>query len=286
MLTAPVVMPDGTRVPVEQGTPQGGPRSPMLSTIVLDELDGELASRGHRFVRSAADANICVRSADDANICVRSAADANICVRSERAGQRVMTSIRGLLEKRMRLPVNEEKSGVRKPDQGHFLGFRFHCKTGREGDDVALHPAAKAERLRATLQEMTPPNRGRSITSCMDNISRYTTGWMSHCRLCTPEAVQGLGVIDAHIRRRVRAIVVRQRRRQRFLYRHLKAKGVSSKAAAGCAYCGKGAWVKSNRPAMTRAYPPSWFAKRMASLKALWRDLNPPQVSDQLALEF
>ena len=120
----------------------------------------------------------------------------------------------------------------------------------------------------------------------MDNVSRYATGWMSHYRLCTPEAVQGLGVIDAHIRRRVRAIVVRQRKRQRFLYRHLKAKGVSPKAAASCAYCGKGAWEKSNRPAMTRAYPPRWFASRLASLKALWHDLNPPQVSDQLALEF
>ena len=118
-----------------------------------------------------------------------------------------MTSIRGFLEKRMRLQVNEEKSGVRKPNEVHFLGFRFHCRTGREGDDVAIHPSAKAERrLRTTLREMTPPNWGRSITSCMDNVSRYTTGWMSHYRLCTPEAVQGLGAIDAHIRRRVRAI--------------------------------------------------------------------------------
>jgi RNA-directed DNA polymerase len=66
----------------------------------------------------------------------------------------------------------------------------------------------------------------------------------------------------------------------------MKAKGVSPKAAASCAYCGKGAWEKSNRPAMTRAYPPRWFASRLASLKALWHDLNPPQVSDQLALEF
>jgi RNA-directed DNA polymerase len=266
MLTASVVMPDGTKVPVEDGTPQGGPLSPMLSNIVLDELDQELARRGLRFVRYAD--------------------DANIFVRSERAGQRVMTSIRGFLEKRMRLQVNEEKSGVRKPDEVHFLGFRFRCKTG-QGGDVAIHPSAKAEqRLRTTIREMTPPNWGRSITSCMDNISRYVTGWMSHYRLCTSEAVQGLGVIDAHIRRRLRAIVVRQRKRQRFLYRHLKAKGVSSKAAASCAYCGKGAWVKSNRPAMTRAYPPRWFASRMASLKARWHDLNPPQVSDQLALEF
>jgi RNA-directed DNA polymerase len=289
MLTASVVMPDGTKLPVEAGTPRGGPLSPRLSSIVLDELDQELARRGHRFVRHAG--------------------DADIFVRSERAGQRVMTSIRGVLVKRMRLQVKEAKSGVRKPDEVHFLGFRFHCKTGREGGDVAIHPSAKAEqRLRTTIREMTPPNWGRSIRTCRDNVSRYTTGWMSHDRLCTPEAVQGLGVIDpslacslAHIRRRIRprsglmchaasaalrAIVVRQRKRQRFLYRHLKAKGVSSKAAASCAYCGTGAWVKSNRPAMTRACPPRWFTSRMASLKARWHDLNPPQVSDQLALEF
>jgi RNA-directed DNA polymerase len=267
MLTASVVMPDGTRVPVREGTPQGGPLSPMLSNIVLDELDQELARRGHRFVRYAD--------------------DANIFVRSERAGQRVMTSIREFLEKRMRLQVNEEKSGVRRPSEVHFLGFRFHCKPGQKGDDVAIHPSAKAERrLRETIREMTPPNWGRSISSCMDNISRYVAGWISHFRLCSPEAVNGLGVIDAHIRRRVRAIIVRQKKRQRFLYRHLKAKGVSSKAAASCAYCGKGAWVKSNRPAMTRAYPPRWFASRVTSLKGRWHELNPPQVSDQLALEF
>ena len=107
---------------------------------------------------------------------------------------------------------------------------------------------------------------------------------MTHYRLCTPEAVHGLGAIDAHVRRRVRAIIVRQKKRQRFLYRHLRAKGVSPAAAAGCAFCGKGAWVKSNRPAMQRAYPPSWFHGRMASLKALWGDLNLPQVSAQLSL--
>ena len=90
------------------------------------------------------------------------------------------------------------------------------------------------------MREMTPPNWGRSLNSCMEGVSRYLTGWISHFRLCTPEAVQGLGVIDAHVRRRVRAIIVRQRKRPRFLFRHLKARGVSAKAAAACAYCGKG----------------------------------------------
>ena len=115
---------------------------------------------------------------------------------------------------------------------------------------------------------------------------RNLTAGMSHYRLCTPEAVQDLGVIDAHVRRRIRAIIVRQKKRQRFLFRHLRAKGVSVKAAAGCAYCGKGAWVKSNRPAMTRAYPPSWFDGRMRSLKAVWQGLHLPPVSAQLLLGF
>jgi len=265
MLKAAVVMPDGTRVAVQEGTPQGGPLSPLLSNVVLDELDSELARRGLRFVRYAD--------------------DCNIFVRSERAGQRVMTSIRRFLEQRMRLQVNEEKSGVRKPEEVHFLGFRFRCR--KDGGDTAVLLSGKAkERLRATIREMTPPNWGRSITSCMEDISRYLTGWMSHYRLCTPEAVQDLGVIDAHVRRRVRAIIVRQKKRQRFLFRHLRARGVSVKAAAGCAYRGKGAWVKSNRPAMTRAYPPSWFDGRMKSLKALWQGLHTPPVSAQLGLGF
>jgi hypothetical protein len=99
------VMPDGTRVAVQEGTPLGGPLPPLLSNVVLDELDSELARRGLLFVRCAD--------------------DCNIFVRSEGAGQRVMTSIPGFLERRMRLEVNEEKSGVRSPEEVHFLAFSF-----------------------------------------------------------------------------------------------------------------------------------------------------------------
>src|SRR5208283_1022484 len=127
-------------------------------------------------------------------------------------------------------------------------------------------------------------NWGRSIKTCMDGLSRYLNGWMTHFRLCTSEAVEGLRVTDAHIRRRIRAIIVRHRKRSRFLYRHLLSKGISRKAAAGCAYCGKGAWVKSNRPAMTRAYPPTWFTGQLASLKSRWQELNSPLASAQLSL--
>jgi len=265
MLTATVVMPDGTKVAVREGTPQGGPLSPCLSNIVLDELDRELTRRGLRFVRYAD--------------------DCNIFVRSERAGLRVMASVRSFLEERMRLQVNEAKSGVRKPEEVAFLGFSFRCTKEDQGDIVAVFPAGKAKRrLSNTIREMTPPNWGRSITTCMADLSRYLTGWMTHYRLCTPEAVEGLRVTDAHIRRRIRAIIVRQKKRCRFLFRHLLSKGVSRKAAAACAYCGKGAWVKSNRGAMTRAYSLAWFKGRLISLKDRWRELNPMMASAQLSL--
>lgn len=263
MLKAVVVMPDGTRMVVQEGTPQGGPLSPLLSNIVLDELDHELARRGHRFVRYADDCNVFVRSA--------------------RAGERVMASITAFLEQRMRLQVNAEKSAVRHPSAVHFLGFRFLLR--QDGEIGVLLSAKTERRLAATIREMTPPSWGRSISACMESLSRYLNGWMAHYRLCTPDAAKGLSVVDAHIRRRLRAIIVRQKKRSRFLFRHLVAKGASRSAAAGAAYCGRGAWNRSNRPALQRAYPPSWFAGRLVSLKRRWEELA-PQASDQLALAF
>jgi RNA-directed DNA polymerase len=170
-----------------EGAPQGGPLSPLLSNIVLDELDQELARRGLRFVRYAD--------------------DANIFVRSERAGTRVISSLRRFLERRLRLQVNDEKSAVRRPEQVHFLGFRFRC-TEDALPTVGVVLSAKAKRaVMATIRDMTPPNWGRSITSCMADLSRYLNGWMAHYRLCTSEAAPEFGIIDAHIRRRIRAII-------------------------------------------------------------------------------
>ena len=268
MLKAGVVMPDGTKIAVTEGTPQGGPLSPLLSNIVLDEWDRELERRGHRFVRYADDCNIFVRSA--------------------RAGQRVMASIRSFLERRLRLKVNEEKSGVRPPDEVHFLGFRFQCRQTWEGWETAVLLSAKAQRrLRTTLREMTPPNWGRSLAACMKDLSRYLNGWVAHFRLCTAEAVRALEYIDAHIRRRLRAIIIRQRKRPRFLFRHLRSRGVSIKAAAGVAYSSRGRWFRSNRTGMTRAYPPAWFTGRLVSLATRWDELNHHvQASGQLMLPF
>lgn len=266
MLKAGVVMPDGTKITVLEGTPQGGPLSPLLSNIVLDELDRELERRGHRFVRYADDCNIFVRSA--------------------RAGERVMASIRSFLERRMRLKVNEEKSGVRVPDAVHFLGFRFQCQQTWDGCETAVLMSAKVEqRLRAKVREMTPPNWGKSLTACMDELSRYLNGWIAHFRLCTADALRALRATDAHIRRRLRAIIICHRKRPRFLFRHLRSRGVSIKAAVGAAFCSRGRWRRSNYTGMTRAYPPSWFAGKLVSLATRWDELNHHvQVSGQLVL--
>lgn len=221
MLKAGVVMPDGMTIAVTEGTPQGGPPSPLLSNIVLDELDRELERRGHRFVCYAD--------------------DCNIFVRSMRAGERVMASTRRFLERRLRLKINAEKSAVRRPDVVHFLGFRFQCRQSFDGHEVAVLLSAKAhKRLRTKVREMTPPNWGKSLTTCMEDMSRYLNGWVAHFRLCTAEGVRALKFIDAHIRRRLRAIIIRQRKRPRFLFRHLRSRGVSFKAAHGAAYSHRG----------------------------------------------
>lgn len=264
MLRASVVMPDGTMIKPQEGTPQGGPLSPLLSNIVLDELDQELARRGHRFVRYADDS------------CV--------FVRSSRAGLRVLASITRFVERRMRLKVNRAKSAVRQPHELHFLGFRFFLR--RDGHIGVSISRKTDQRLAATIRDMTPSNWGRSLSSCMDSLNRYLNGWIAYYRLCTPEAAYRLGAIDAHIRRRLRAIIVRQKKRPRFLFRHLLRKGVSRKAAAAAAYCGRGAWHRSNRYGLTRAYPVAWFKDRLVSLQTRFEELHAQRVSAQLQLEF
>jgi RNA-directed DNA polymerase len=120
----------------------------------------------------------------------------------------------------------------------------------------------------------------------MKDLSRYLSGWMAHFRLCTEEAVKGLGAIDAHVRRRLRAIIIHQKKRRRFLLRHLRARGVTPRAAVGAAYNPKGRWFRSNPAGMTQAYPPSWLQARMTSLKARWTELNRAKASEQLAFAF
>jgi group II intron reverse transcriptase/maturase len=254
MLKAKVVMPDGTKVSTEQGTPQGGPLSPLLSNIVLDELDQELQRRSLRFVRYAD--------------------DCNIFVRSERAGRRVMDSARRFIEGRLRLQVNEEKSSVACPEDLHFLGFRLRLND--EGK-VEVHISKRTkQRLDARIRELTPRTWGQSLKVCLEQLNQYLKGWVAYFRICTQEGAEIFWRFDAHIRRRIRAIIIHQKKRPRHLYRHLLACGVSPPAAAGTAFRRRGIWKRSNLPGMTQAYRNVWFADRLVSLWSKWNEFNPP----------
>ncbi len=227
MLKAKVVMPDGVKVSTEEGVPQGGPLSPLLSNIVLDELDRELERRGHRFVRYAD--------------------DANIYVRSERAGQRVMASIKAFIEGRLRLKVNEKKSAVARPEERHFLGFSVR-RAALDGVVEVLLSRRSQERLDARIREMTPRNWGNSLRECIRRLNGYLKGWLGFFRICTA-ATTKLHQADAHIRRRLRAIQMKQWRRKRTIAQRLVGLGMNRRTAWRNVYEGrKGLWTLSLYP--------------------------------------
>jgi group II intron reverse transcriptase/maturase len=267
MLKAKVVLPNGTVIKVHEGTPQGGPLSPLLSNIVLDELDWELDRRGLRFVRYAD--------------------DVTIFVRSERAGDRVMASVRRFIEKRLRLKVNDDKSSVTGPDQVHLLGFRF--RQNPEGQWQVLLSQRSDQRIRTRIRELTPRNWGGSLGSCIDRLNRYLRGWEGYFgRLCTQSGVYCFKAYDSHIRRRLRAIIVRQKRRPRYLFRHLLRRGVRRKYAVDTAFSQRRAWSQSISTGMHRAYPNAWFEQRVFTLWNEWQRKHPDpfMVSDGQYLLF
>ena len=267
LLKAKVVLPNGAVIKVQEGTPQGGPLSPLLSNIVLDELDWELDRRGLRFVRYAD--------------------DVTIFVRSERAGDRVMASVRRFIEKRLRLEVNDSKSSVTGPDQVHFLGFSFHQNPKVSGRSFSRRRSD--QRIRARIRELTPRNWGRSLGSCIARLNRYLRGWEGYFgRLCTPSGVGCFKAYDSHIRRRLRAIIVRQKRRPRYLFRHLLRRGVRRKHAVVTAFSQRRAWSQSITMGMHRAYPNAWFESRVYTLWHEWQRKHPGpfMVSDGQYLLF
>lgn len=242
MLKAKVVMPDGVVVSNDEGVPQGGPLSPLLSNIVLDELDGELEERGHRFVRYAD--------------------DANIYVRSERAGQRVMESITRFIERRLRLKVNAGKSAVARPEDRHFLGFSLRREPWEGNVEVGLSERTK-ERIEGIVRELTPRNRGGTLESCIERLNVYLTGWMSFFGICTQQVEKELRRLDAHIRRRLRAIQLKQWKRRRTIARKLMKHGIKFKTAWRSVYEGrKSIWAMSHMWAVDRALTNSLWEER------------------------
>jgi len=254
MLKAKVVMPDGVVVSTEEGVPQGGPLSPLLSNIVLDELDQELARRGHRFVRYAD--------------------DSNIYVHSERAGQRVMASITAFIEKRLRLKVNAEKSAVARPEERHFLGFRLK-REPMDGSVEVLLSKRSEERMDSRIRELTPRNWGQSLRKCIENINVYLVGWIGFFAICTAGVQQVLEALDAHIRRRLRAILLTHWKTKRTIARKLIRLGVKPKTAWRCTYAGRqSGWAMSRNSAVHQGLRNAYFAERgLVSVAERWKQL-------------
>ena len=229
------VMEDGLVSPLDEGTPQGGPLSPLLSNLVLDELDRELERRGHHFVRYAD--------------------DSNIYVDSERAGQRVMGSITRFITHRLKLKVNQAKSAVARPGQRKFLGFSF---TSEREPRRRIAPKAIA-RFEKKIRELTRRTRGISLAEMVMQIMTYLRGWLGYFGDCqTPSVLQTL---EAWLRRRLRSVVWKQWKCGRTRFRELRKRGVGRDLAAKTAGSPHGPWRLANSPALTLALPNAYFAE-------------------------
>jgi RNA-directed DNA polymerase len=228
------VMENGLVSPSVEGTPQGGPLSPLLSNLVLDELDRELERRGHRFVRYAD--------------------DSNIYVRSERAGQRVMESVKRFITEKLKLKVNESKSAVAKPQERKFLGFSF-----TSGKELKRKIAPKAiDRFKERIREITQKSRGRSMKQMMEELARYLIGWRGYFGFCeTPSVLERL---DSWIRRRVRCAFWRQWKTGRKRFAELVRRGVNETMAAKTAGSRCGPWHVSQSPALGMALSNDFLA--------------------------
>jgi RNA-directed DNA polymerase len=227
------VMEDGLVSPVDEGTPQGGPLSPLLSNLVLDELDRELERRGHHFVRYAD--------------------DCNIYVDSERAGQRVMESVTHFITHRLKLKVNQAKSAVARPGQRKFLGFSF---TGEREPRRRIAPKAIA-RFKARIREQTRRTRGISLPQMVKELVTYLRGWLGYFGDCqTPSVLQRL---ESWLRRRLRSVVWKQWKRGRTRFKELRKRGVSKDLAAQTAGSAHGPWRIANSPALALALPNAYF---------------------------
>src|SRR6201984_3299680 len=227
------VMEDGLVSPVDEGTPQGGPLSPLLSNLVLDELDRELERRGHRFVRYAD--------------------DCNIYVRSERAGQRVMESISRFITQKLKLKVNEAKSAVARPQERKFLGFSFTA-----GPDIKRTIAPKSlERFKQRIRDITRGAKGVSVKATMEELARYMLGWRGYFDFCeTPEVLIAL---TRWVRLRLRAALWRQWKTPRRRRAALLALGVHPRPARNTAGSGRGPWYLARSRALSTGLSNAYF---------------------------
>jgi len=242
-------MVNGVVMDTEEGTPQGGPLSPLLSNIMLDDLDKELEKRGHKFVRYAD--------------------DCNIYMKTQRAGERVMESVKGFLEKKLKLKVNPQKSKVDKAQRVKFLGFSFYKYKG----EMLIRVAGRSlERFREKLRRLTKRTRSGKLEDIIQATNTYTVGWIGYYRQAnTPSVYEEL---DGWIRRRLRQIIWKRWKRGTTRYRELVRLGVPKRWAQEGAG-GTSPWHMSASPVINQALSNGYFRNLgLKSIKVRYQELR------------
>jgi RNA-directed DNA polymerase len=230
------MMEGGLVSPRVEGTPQGGPLSPLLSNILLDELDKELKRRGHKFARYAD--------------------DCNVYTQSKAAGERIMASLERFLERRLRLKVNRDKSAVARPWTRKFLGYSV---TSEHKPRLRVAPQS-VKRLKGHLRGLLRKARGRNLGRVIRELNRVNRGWIGYYRKV--ETLTTLEVLDKWIRRKLRAILWRQWKRSRTRLRKLCELGLPRDQAKASASNGRGPWWNAGARHMQTALPTLWFYRQ------------------------
>ena len=245
------VMVDGIKHPTAEGTPQGSPLSPILSNVMLDDLDRELWGRGHRFVRYAD--------------------DLRVFVRSERAAQRVFESVCGVIERRLKLKVNREKSSIRHAAQATLLGFGFFSGGPRAG--IRIAPKA-IQRLKDQLRMLTRRRWSVSMDYRIGRLNRLITGWVAYFRLA--QRVSVLGKLDGWLRRRLRQVRWKEWKTAAAKRHNLRIRGISEGEARKWAGVSRRYWRVAGSQILQVSLPNSyWNHLGLKTLSQTWQRLNP-----------
>lgn len=225
------LMQDGVCVARHEGTPQGGPLSPLLANLLLDDLDRELERRGHAFCRYAD--------------------DCNIYVQSQAAGERVLASLTKFLETRLRLRVNREKSAVAPVKERKFLGHRLL------GDGSLTIAPQSIQRAKERIRQITRRNRGVGFERVIGELNSFTTGWVTYFRYAKAKGI--LSELDSWLRRKLRCVRLKQRKRAASIANFLQRLGVPKNRSWTTAASGKGWWCMARTPAASEGMSLRWF---------------------------